>query len=822
MRLGVLLLTLALVGLLSACTQFVDTVSIGTLPATYEVYGSRTLGQTFVCHHAGLNGISVLLGAQAGSGDVVLHLRESPESQVDLAWASASPVPGKATFHYFALPLQYKVNTRSLFLLIESPATTPGAAVVVPYDTAEIPGRQLYMGDGAVPGHLSYKLHYDVLSIARDVSGRMISYMAGSAWFLLASCLLYLLPGGALVVWLVRDGDWTERLVVATSLSVAVQALLVYATMTGLRLNAALVKGFVALCGALILARGFLGWRSRRLQPGLWKRIWEGLRQDPSPVALLLVFAVVLAVRIWVIRDLVAPMWGDSYQHAVIAQLTVDNGGLFASWAPYAPLSTFTYHFGFHANVALFHWLSGDPVVHSVTWVGQVLNSLAVLSLYPLTVRVGNGNRWAGVAAVFIAGLLSALPMYYVNWGRYTQLAGQVILPVLMWMTWRLLEAPRWDWRLGASVAVAVVALGLAHYRVVLFYGAFMAALGVVWLFQNWGKWRHIGQVALYALLLGCAVILLFLPWGLHTLRARLPLIGRYLIEQGNESYFHRQEYNAIGNISFYAPWSLLVLDVVALAWLSMKRQWRAWSLVLWVLLLLILANPYVVGLPGTGIISNFAVFIMLYIPLCVLGGISVGYTLVSGWHRRRWIMAIVLVPIVVLCVGYGLIQRTRDLDMEYAMVTRSDMEAMNWIRVHTPSDARFLVNGFVAYGQALVVGADAGWWIPLLAERQGTIPPITYGMELGGEPDYQQRFMDWFLYLQQVSPTSPEGEEFLRNSGVTHVYVGQGAGMVGNSGSPLLDVGALSNDPTYRLIYHRDGVWVFELTSATISSVAG
>ena len=57
-------------------------------------------------------------------------------------------------------------------------------------------------------------------------------------------------------------------------------------------------------------------------------------------------------------------------------------------------------------------------------------------------------------------------------------------------------------------------------------------------------------------------------------------------------------------------------------------------------------------------------------------------------------------------------------------MVTKPDRQAMTWIREHTPAQAKFLVEGFRIYGGRSVVGSDAGWWIPLLADRANTMPP--------------------------------------------------------------------------------------------------
>jgi hypothetical protein len=263
---------------------------------------------------------------------------------------------------------------------------------------------------------------------------------------------------------------------------------------------------------------------------------------------------------------------------------------------------------------------------------------------------------------------------------------------------------------------------------------------------------------------------------------------------------------------------------------------------------LLILANPYLVGLPGTGIVNNFAVFIALYIPAAVLtGGLlaEVGELLqsprrarpltssracrgmrhssgksrdfaailgelLSAW--RRWGGVTALVVALILVSGWGLYQRLKDLRPGFALVTEADMEAMAWIRERTPSEAVFLVNGVFMGSGLPIAGADAGWWIPLLAGRRNTVPPPNYMTELAVEPDYWMRVENALLYVERFPPTTPEGVQFLSEIGVTHIYVGQQGGRVGNPGEPLLSSAALAADPAYRLVYERDGVWIFAL----------
>jgi hypothetical protein len=646
----------------------------------------------------------------------------------------------------------------------------------------------------------------------QDPAGRLWEAVGQSAWLFVLSVLLFLIPGAAAVAWLLPEGDWIERIVLACGLSLALNALLVYATIAGLSLGLGMVMVYVALCAGLAGVKWGPELQRTLARQGAWRKIGQALKRDPAPLVLLGVMALVWATRLWVARGLEAPLWGDSYQHTMIVQLLVDHGGLFQSWAPYAPVATFTYHFGFHANIALLHWLSGDSVLQAVIWGGQVLNFIAVLALYPLACKVSGGRRWAGVGAVLAVGLLMRMPSYYVNWGRYTQLAGQAILAAAMWLAWRLVETPAWNWRLVALNTIAVLGLGVTHYRLVLIYGVFVLVLGGVVLARRWGEWRDILRIVLHLALVGGLVLVLFLPWAVNLARAYIPLIGRDMIEHGNEDEFHSGEYNALGPISYFVPHWSLVLGAVGLIWQAFRRRFGGWMVALWMGGMLLLANPYLVHLPGTGLVNNFAVFIMFYFPVGLLVGAfwgEVSAALLSRWPRAG---VIALCVVAALAAGWGVSQRIRDRDPYYELIGHADLEAMAWIRENTPADARFAINGILAYGGSGAAGADGGWWIPLLTQRANTIPPLLYTMEVTNDPQYAIQVREDVRYLQQVPASSPEGVRFLQSRGVTHVYIGQGQGKVGNSGEPLLDASALAASPAYRTVYHRDQVWIFEL----------
>ena len=237
-------------------------------------------------------------------------------------------------------------------------------------------------------------------------------------------------------------------------------------------------------------------------------------------------YFLVMAVRLLVVRTLEAPSWGDSVQHAVIARLINDHGGLFSSWEPYAPYRTLTVQFGFSVAAALLSWVTRIETAKATLLTGQLLNGLAILALYPLSRRIAGGNRWAGIGTIIVAGLLMPMPAFYVNWGRYAQLAGQVVLPIAIWLLWDFLEPKRLSWPAYGLASLSLAGLALNYYRMPFYYAAFVLAWLLLWALPRWRtdlrRWG-IGMARL-AMVAGGALLLL-LPWALQCSQ-RLPFCG--------------------------------------------------------------------------------------------------------------------------------------------------------------------------------------------------------------------------------------------------------------------------------------------------------
>ena len=627
---------------------------------------------------------------------------------------------------------------------------------------------------------------------------------------LAATAVLVFLPGYALLSLWPRDGSLGlgARLLASPAASVALVPLVFLGCYTlGLGLDGPRIALLLAVA-APFAARGL--WLDLRLarQAGAAEAgrarggVGRALAWLASPGPLLVyVLALSMGARLWSVRDLVMPNWWDSVHHTVIVQLLLDHGGLFSSWEPYAPLTTFTYHFGFHSAVASLCWLSGLAAPQAVLVFGQVLNGLAVLGTYLLAQRL-TGRPWAGVLAALVTGLVSLMPAYYVNWGRYTQLAGQIILPALMVVTMEAVE--RGGRRRLAVMTILSAGLALTHYRVAIFYGAFVLALLLVRAWQNRRAPRILATELARLAAAALAALALTAPWAwnlwLHLVPRHLQRLAAALTPESAEWL---ATYNSIRDLDYILPPYLLWPALAGLALGLWRRQRTAFLVLLWVAGVFVAANPYWLGLPGTGEVSNHAVLIGLYIPVSVCIGL-LGAAILDSLPRLAPFGRAIMAAIVVLAGLWGAREVGGMVNPYFALVKQEDLSALAWIKDNTPVAARFLVNSEPAYGGGTEVGTDAGWWLPLLAGRQNTLPPLLYGNEQAAAPGYAVGVHQLAQAVRDGSADSPGVLQALRAAGVTHVFVGARGGYL----KPQ-EMAALA---AYELVYHQDGAWVFRI----------
>lgn len=658
---------------------------------------------------------------------------------------------------------------------------------------------------------------------------------------LLLVCIgLYLLPGLGLVraLWprAARPLTSAEQFGLGMGVSLVLPPILLYIVrLIGLTWSTSATTLYV-LAAAVLCSTTFVRVFARKQRVGV----------DWGLVGLLLISLGALVIRLFAVRDLRAGFLGDSVHHTMIVQLLLDNNGLFNSWQPYAPLSSFTYHFGFHSNVAFYAWLTGTPATLSTLIVGQAINAATAPMAFLLISRLLRQDQHAdattfplptvaGVWAAALTAFASSMPFFYTNWGRYTQLVGQVVLVavVVVWIEALERAADGQSKRTSPLFGLAIlltVGLMLTHYIVTIF-AALMVGTYVIACVVQRANIRAALAVLLPSAVSAFLALVASAPWIRNTLTSGLTR-NVTTLGDGAVGADRLALMAALTPITptYLRPWMLALGGMSVLLALA-QRRWRVVMLAIWSALLILVVTPQTFGLPGTGVVDQFTAYIALYItvlPLCaycvaaLLEWIVRPVAAVLTNQRLVASTTLVLTAIAVLGLGiWGASWMPNTIDRNRQMLTAADERAMNWIRANTPADARFVVNTFPAYGGTLIAGTDGGWWIPLLTLRTTTLPPMTYGSERFEREDFYARTNGLATELRgmnlrdarpiTVNLTTPENLGRLRAAGVTYVYLGATA-VPGPEQVDHIDATALRNSTAFQLVYEADGVRIFQL----------
>jgi hypothetical protein len=626
----------------------------------------------------------------------------------------------------------------------------------------------------------------------------MLANLTWLSWLeLAAAAFLFLGPGFGLLAFYPgrRAFDRTQSVALALALAISGWAvLLAWLQLFGLTLT--------PLGVGAILALGWAVWWLR-VRPWRWARGWRGsaLAVDWSRLALWAVVVSVAALGIWSLRRVLVGPGSDSYHHALITQLIVERGGLPDDYRPYAPLTSFTYHYGYHAFAAAIVALTGLGPALVTAVLAQALTAAAALSESFFT-EAATGSRTAAALSAVVSGLVILFPAYMFNWGRYTQLTGLVLLPIFLGVVW-LWARSGWSERSAFTVGVLAAGLALTHYRVTLMAVTGLATLlGVEYLTRRefWSDWRQVLRSAAVRLASALAVAgVLVAPWVWHVMSVRGRGFPIELAPQG-PAFFSMSRLGP--SVTGY-PTNPVVFGLAALAVLLglLRRDRLVMGLALWSAVMWILSGPRFAG----AFMDTISVLVSLYFPAAVAVGwmaVRLVESLASRTGRARAVRWAAWLAVAGVGI-WGAAHIAAILEPPAAYVWPDDVPAMAWIREHAPSDALFMVNTYNwDFSPDLVIGPDAGYWLPLLAGRSTVTAPMTYPIERADSADFLSQLVS--LHAVRDRLASPEGLAELRQAGVTHVYVGQKGGPIG--------VDDLLASPAFELVHRSGDAYVFRL----------
>jgi len=777
----------------------------------------QTVGQTFSMRRPRLNGLTLWVDTSPQDGALQVELYHTPAGEPPLFTQTipfSSIVNGVLNIRLPPSPSLYWASyvspppaQQAYYILLR-----PLSGTVQVHGRAEdiYPSGQAFSDQTPLQADFAFTTtyDYDLTALLGDLRASL-----PRLWLVLPLMAILFLPGWLLldISGLRRRFDSGEQTGLAIGLSLAIIPLaMLWSTSLSLRWG----RPLLLVTSALLLAAAF--WRVSR-------ELFRPDRRRPDTfsktcqVCLTGVFALTLGVRLVMARDLAAPAWVDSVHHATITRLILEHGGFPATYSPYIDIDAVEYHAGFHSIQAVFQWLSGLAAPEAMLLLGQVLNALIVFAVYLLAVTLTRQPA-AGLAAAAVAGLFTPMPAYYTSWGRYTQLAGLLILPAGLALARLVIERrdaiycvstrprtcvstrPR-TWLAIGLAAAACGGLFLVHYRV----AGFLALLLLSYFLSQahlsrLANTRLAKRIAVFTGAAGLLALLLTLPWSWQTITQ--VFAPKAAVVSGASAKAFEGFY--WGYLT--AAWGLPAMVLAGLGFLiSLFRKPRlAITLALWTASLLLVANLSSLHLPGSWFVNTISVAIILFMPTAVLAGYALGQV-------YYLIQAVVPLPgkvlsqsiLVVLGFALALLAARSLLPIlrpSTNLFRSADRPAMAWIAQNIPADEIILINP-IYWGYGTYAGADGGFWITPLTGRKTVPPPVLYAL---GQPVEKQLIRAMCEVVLAKAADAAALAEILRGQGIHYIYLGARGGVL----SPQ----ALLESDQFEVLYAKQGAWVFAM----------
>jgi len=643
---------------------------------------------------------------------------------------------------------------------------------------------------------------------------------------ILAMAALFWLPGAALLTLVDLRERWStiSTAIVTIGISIALPPVLFYNLrfwVPNFRLNATLVALFLSACALYSYGGLLMAMLTRDLnKPHQFKEIVKN-KFKPVDWVFLFVLILTVATRLWITHERPIPAWTDSLHHVLITELTIQNGQIPFDLEPYNAIPLAMYHLGLYTLTAPVSWLTGVSAHVAVQWTAQMLNGLAGLGVY-LIIERQTKNRYSALLGAATVGLFCHMPAYYVNWGRFTQIASQSIL-LIGWFS--VLEAlQQWTdkkeendsakWSVSNRQQIGLVVLAaifsasvfLLHFRVAALY---VLLLCVTLPYSLWVAYRNRKFWPLFSclILIGIIALICVLPalWGALekyiAFRQSPPLITDPQINAQYKDSYNNFPLSSIP-ILVARPWLLYVAAGSTLIGLW-RRNWLTICTVLWTILLIGLGNTYRLNVPMLNITNFGTILIMLYIPI----GLVIGAAFSEIWDLlpNRYYVAMKRVFLIALIL-FSTISgwyRVNDIEETRFFVTDSDLAAMDWIQDNVQSEEIIAVNADF-WRAAAVNGEDGGYWIPYFTNHQTTAPPMIMSLAAREERLKMLEISNTVLAFEEA----PAAIDAMLVQRVRYAYITPSNSILEKG----LQSAALEQAESIELVFQNEGVQIYRL----------
>jgi len=217
---------------------------------------------------------------------------------------------------------------------------------------------------------------------------------------------------------------------------------------------------------------------------------------------------------------------GDPLHHTILTNIVATTGKLPYTMLPFDSADLNHYHLGLYTMTGPLQMLAGIQPDQALLWFSQFLNGLCGVGVFLFLDR--KVSRQAGIIGMVSAGLFSVIPSWLINWGRFTQVAGQTILLPAVLITWEALGSTVdgekiWSKRIITGLILAGVlnaGVCLIHFQVALFMLPLILIICLLEVIKSVRKRVGTRNLVSRILLIGIITAVIILPTLISGLKA--------------------------------------------------------------------------------------------------------------------------------------------------------------------------------------------------------------------------------------------------------------------------------------------------------------
>ncbi len=488
-------------------------------------------------------------------------------------------------------------------------------------------------------------------------------------------------------------------------------------------------------------------------------------------------------------------------------------GGGFRTLAPWHPEITYLYSPGFPLLTAYLSQQLNQGMQSVQIGVGVVLSVLLVWLAYDFGSEIQDKRLGRAMAIVMLCSL--GLFTAFMD-SHYTTLLGLVFALAFLTYAFRFFRRPAIPDAIAAGLMLGAVVLSHPDTTIILGLGF------APWLLTMWlGKPKPTRRVWLGMLLVIPSIALIGIaPW-LYNIR---DLLGSDIL-----SPFTRDlEYWRV-MVLYHGLWIVPVAILGAVIGIR-KRDQSAIMATGWLILILEFSSLGILERLVPGLVAPLLRYDYPFslawhgpiIPYAILGGMgllwlwdNVLQKRLGNWSPRRSyavLGALITVALVILILNRPLLALSKGkVGFFGAFASSADVQAMEWLRHNTPTDARIL-----NFPGTQKDNSHEGDWVPVIAERDSVYyrwQPFFRDNESSiAEQDRLRVFWE--------DPANPDNAALLQSAGIDYVIVPQ---IVTNPNSQadmfrwrapvdLIEMHSLVSDAPYlKQVFDSDGAEVYE-----------